>query len=247
MAKATKGGVVVARTRDGIVGELFCLQDEAYGNFQARLMPTVERDRVIGVRMPALRKLAKSLSRECSTKAFLRELPHHYFEENQLHALILNDETDFECCLVEVERFLPHIDNWATCDALSPKAFSREAERLLPYIDSWIDTGEAYTQRFALGLLMRHFLDERFDPVQFRRVADLRSEEYYVRMMVAWYFATALAKQWEAALPYVEAHRLPDWVHNKTIQKACESFRVSDEHKARLRSLRLGRKGRNGS
>ena len=168
----------------------------------------------------------------------MSELPHRYYEENNLHGFLLCRMRDFDACLAAVERFLPHVDNWATCDTLSPKSFSRTPARLLDPIRRWLDSSHVYTQRFGIGCLMRWFLDERFSPEYPELVAAIRSDEYYVNMMIAWYFATALAKQYDAVLPYLEQRRLDPWVHNKTIQKACESFRVPQERKIHLKTLK---------
>ncbi|WP_173452256.1 DNA alkylation repair protein [Eubacterium pyruvativorans] len=221
--------------------ELFLMQDRKYRDFQSRLMPTVDPERMIGVRTPALRKLAKEMGKSGDSASFLAKLPHRYFDENQLHAFLLSEMKDFPRCMEEVERFLPYIDNWATCDQLSPKVFRKHRNELLLRIPEWIRSKETYTIRFGIGMLMQHFLDEDFDPAYLEMVAALRSEEYYVNMMIAWYFATALAKQYDAALPLMENRRLSDWTHNKAIQKALESFRVTPEHKEVLRSLRVRR------
>ncbi len=219
--------------------ELFRLQDTGYRDFQSRLLPTVDPKTVIGVRTPALRALAKELTRQGELSGFLNELPHAYFDENQLHAFLLCEIKDFSACLEAVERFLPFVDNWATCDQLSPRVFRKHRAELLAPVRRWIGSGKTYTVRFGLGMLLAHYLDEAFDPAYLAWAAELRSEEYYVRMMVAWYFATALAKQWDAALPYLEGCRLDDWTHNRTIQKAVESYRISPEQKEYLRSLRV--------
>ena len=225
--------------RNEIVAELFRLQDKEYARMQAKIIPTVSPDRIIGVRTPALRDFAKSLSKDQDIGEFLSYLPHQYFDEDQLHAFVISLEKDFDKCMAEVDAFLPFIDNWATCDQLSPKAFKKEPEKLLPYIQIWIKSDKTYTVRFAIGLLMQHFLDEHFDLKYADEVAGIRSEEYYVRMMIAWYFATALAKQYELVLPYLEDKRLDDWVHNKAIRKSIESYRITDEQKAYLRTLKV--------
>ena len=218
---------------------LFSLRDEKFAAFQARLIPNVAPERIIGVRTPALRKLAKTLRGSGEAEEFLKALPHDFFEENNLHAFLLCEMKDFDACVHAVEDFLPYVDNWATCDQMSPGVFRKNKQALLPYIRCWIASERCYTRRFGTGMLMSHFLDEDFREEYLRLVSDKRSEEYYVNMMIAWYFATALAKQYEAALPYLENRRLDPWVHNKTIQKAVESFRVSDEHKACLRALKI--------
>ena len=218
---------------------LFSLRDEKFAAFQARLIPNVAPERIIGVRTPTLRKLAKTLRGSGEAEEFLKALPHDFFEENNLHAFLLCEMKDFDACVQAVEDFLPYVDNWATCDQMSPGVFRKNKQALLPYIRCWIASERCYTRRFGTGMLMSHFLDEDFREEYLRLVSDIRSEEYYVNMMIAWYFATALAKQYEAALPYLENRRLDPWVHNKTIQKAVESFRVSDEHKACLRALKI--------
>ena len=228
--------------KDEIVAELFRMQDKDYSLMQAKIIPTVAADRIIGVRTPALRAFAKSLSKDNEIDIFLSSLPHPYFDEDQLHAFVISLEKDFDKCIEQVNTFLPYIDNWATCDQLSPKAFKKEPERLLPYIQTWIKSDKVYTVRFAVGMLMQHFLGERFDTKYTDMAAEVRSEEYYVNMMIAWYFATALAKQYELVLPYLEENRLDDWVHNKAIQKSIESYRITDEQKVYLKTLKVRQK-----
>ena len=225
--------------RNEIVAELFRLQDKEYARMQAKIIPTVSPDRIIGVRTPALRDFAKSLNKDQDIGEFLSYLPHQYFDEDQLHAFVISLERDFDKCIAEVDAFLPFIDNWATCDQLSPKSFKKEPEKLLPYILIWIKSDKTYTVRFAIGLLMQHFLDDHFDLKYADEVAGIRSEEYYIKMMIAWYFATALAKQYELVLPYLKDKRLDDWVHNKAIQKSIESYRITDEQKEYLRTLKV--------
>lgn len=222
-----------------IRAELYTLRDEKYRDFQRKLIPTVRPETVIGVRTPALRAYAKELLKRPDIGEFLSALPHESFDENQLHAFILSEIKDFDRCAAGVERFLPFVDNWATCDQLSPKVFGKHHAELLPLVKAWIASGETYTVRFGIGMLMAHFLDADFDPRYPEWVAALRSEEYYVNMMRAWYFATALAKQYVAVLPYLEQRRLDVWTHNKTIQKAVESYRISDEQKTYLKTLRI--------
>ena len=226
-------------TPEEIRAELFRRQDLKYRDFQGALIPTVPTDRVIGVRTPALRAFAKELSRSGGADDFLADLPHRYFDENQLHAFVLCEIKDFDRCLSAVDRFLSFVDNWATCDQLSPAVFRRHRERLLPFIRRALDSGETFRVRFGIKMLMDHFLDEAFDPIYLSLVAGVTSEEYYVKMMVAWYFATAIAKRYDETVPYVERKLLPPWTHNKAIQKARESYRVSPERKDYLRSLRL--------
>ena len=218
--------------------ELFRLQDSKYREFQIKLIPTVTPDSVIGVRTPALRKYAKELAKREEIGEFLSNLPHRYFDENQLHAFIISQLKDFGRCMECVRAFLPYVDNWATCDQMSPKVFGKSKGDLLLQIREWIASGDTYTVRFGIGMLMQHFLDEDFDPEYPELVAQIRSEEYYVNMMKAWYFATALAKQYEAVLPFIEGRCLDDWTHRKAIQKSVESYRITQEQKQYLKSLK---------
>lgn len=227
---------------DEIQRELFALQDTGYRDFQAGLIPTIGRDTVIGVRTPELRKMAKRMAKTEGVEAFLQALPHAYFEENQLHAFMISEQKDFARCMENLEKFLPYVDNWATCDQMSPKVFKKHRQELLSYINEWIVSDRTYTVRFAIGMLMVHFLDEDFDLSYPEMVSKVRSEEYYINMMIAWYFATALAKQYEAALPYIEQVRLAPWTHNKAIQKAVESSRITASQKAYLRTLKVSLK-----
>ena len=220
-----------------IQNRLFSLSDPAYRDFTLPLLPGLAPERMIGMRMPAMRALAKELYRAGAYEDFLAALPHDYHEENCLHAFLVGEIKDAERCLDEIGRFLPFVDNWAVCDTIRPKCFRKSRAALLARIPAWLASGETYTVRFGVGMLMCHFLDEDFRPEYLEWAAALRSGEYYVNMMIAWYFATALAKQYDAALPYLEQGRLERWTHNKTIQKAVESYRVSDEHKAALRLL----------
>lgn len=213
--------------------------EENYASFQRKLLPTLPAEKIHGVRTPALRRYAKELSRREDVEAFLQKLPHESFEEDQLHAFILSEIKDPSECLEELDRFLPYIDNWATCDQLSPRSFRKHPEPLPEKTREWMASGETFVIRFGIGMLMQHFLDDRFDPVYLKKVSDVQSQEYYVNMMVAWYFATALAKQPEATLPYLEQYRLDPWVHNKTIQKAVESYRIGDSQKEYLKTLRV--------
>ena len=222
--------------------ELFQAQDTAYRDFQAKLIPTVACDTVIGVRTPELRKMAKRLAKREDIGEFLEKLPHAYFDENQLHAFVISEEKDFERCVAEVNRFLPFVDNWATCDQMSPKVFKKHRQELLVSIREWVASEKTYVVRFGVGMLMEHFLDADFDAAYLEMVAKIRSEEYYVNMMVAWYFATALAKQYDAALPFIEERRLELWTHNKAIQKSIESNRITTEQKAYLRGLKIKNK-----
>ena len=223
---------------DRIRNELTNLQDLKYRELQIRTIPTIKPETVIGVRTPELRRMAKQFSLPEETEAFLNDLPHRFFEENQLHAFIISGMKDYQECIRELNRFLPFVDNWATCDQMSPRVFRKHRPELLKEIRKWIGSAETYTIRFGIGMLMEHYLDDDFDAAYPEAVASLRSEEYYVNMMSAWYFATALAKQYEAVLPYLENHRLDEWTHHKTIQKAIESYRITPEQKEYLRTLK---------
>ena len=219
--------------------ELFKLQDTKYRDFQAKLIPTVDTSSVIGVRTPALRKLAKQLYLHPDIEAFLKSLPHTYFDENQLHAFIISETKDFGKCIRQTSEFLPYINNWATCDQLSPKVFKKHPAELMEYIQTWIQSDHTYTIRFGIGMLMQHFLDDRFDIRYPQMVADIHSDEYYINMMIAWYFATALAKQYDQILPFIKNQKLDNWTHNKTIQKAIESYRITDAQKTYLKTLKV--------
>ena len=223
---------------DEIRKELFLLQDTEYRDFQSKLIPTADPQTFIGVRTPELRKLAKQLRDRADVGLFLNDLPHTYFDENQLHAFVISEFRDYTACLEAVERFLPFVNNWATCDQMSPKVFKKHRQELADPIRRWLASEKTYTVRFGIGMLMEHFLDDDFDPACLAAVAAIRSEEYYIRMMIAWYFATALAKQYDAALPYLAECRLDPWTHNKTIQKAIESYRIAPQTKAYLRTLK---------
>ncbi len=218
--------------------ELYSLRDGKYREMQIRILPTVKPESILGVRTPELRRMAVKYAGAEGIGTFLNDLPHRYFEENQLHAFILSGFRDYAECIQALNRFLPFVDNWATCDQMSPKVFRKHRKELLRSIRGWIDSGETYTVRFGIGMLMAHYLDEDFDPVYPEMAAAVRSEEYYVSMMTAWYFATALAKQYDAVLPYLEQQRLDSRTHNRAIQKALESFRITPEQKEYLRTLK---------
>ncbi len=224
---------------DEIREELFKLQDKKYRDFQSKLIPNINLDAVIGVRTPELRKLAKKFEKEKKISEFLNKLPHKYFDENQLHAFILSERKDYKKCIEELNIFLPFIDNWATCDQLSPKIFKKNKTDLLKEINKWISSTHTYTVRFGIGMLMQHFLDEDFDIKYPKTIAKIRSEEYYVNMMIAWYFATALAKQYDSIIPFIENKKLDKWTHNRSIQKAIESYRITPEQKEYLKSLKI--------
>ena len=219
--------------------ELFKLRDEKYADFQRKLTPTLPRERFVGVRTPELKKLAKELRKREDIGEFLSAAPHRLFEADQLHSFVISEEKDFERCVELTKAFLPCVNNWATCDQLSPKAFAKRREELLPLIDELLASGLTYPTRFAIGTLMRYFLGDYYRPEYAEKVADMRSDEYYVNMMRAWYFATALAKNYDEVLPFVENKRLDEWTHNKTIQKAAESYRVPEDRKRRLRGLKI--------
>ena len=222
-----------------VQSSLFALQDLKYRDFQCKLIPTVDPGKVIGVRTPALRKFARVFVKTPQAMDYIRILPHKYFEENNLHGFVIETMKDYGECIGALEAFLPYIDNWATCDLISPKVFAKHLPAFYEKIKIWIVSGETYTVRFGIGMLMSHFLGEHFRPGMLGEVAGVRSKEYYVNMMIAWYFATALVKQWDAALPYIKERRLEKWTHNKTIQKAVESYRIGGEEKAQLRALRV--------
>ena len=219
---------------------LFSLQDEKFREGQRKIIKETQLE-TIGVRTPALRALAKELAGTPEAEAFLQELPHRYFDEYQLHSFLISLDKDFAHCLAEVNRLLPYVDNWATCDQMSPKVFRKHRAELLPEIRRWMAADQearTYTVRFGILMLMTHYLDDAFDSQYPEWVAEIRSDKYYINMMVSWYFATALAKKWDACIPYIEQHRLARWTHNKAIQKSIESYRITPEQKEYLRSLK---------
>ena len=218
--------------------KLFLLRDEKYKEFQTKLIPTADPDTFIGVRTPELRKYAKELADKANISEFIHNVPHRFFDENQLHAFIISMMKNYELCISELNLFLPYIDNWATCDQLSPTVFKKHKVQLIQHIKIWIQSDKTYTKRFGIKMLMQHFLDENFDPLYLSMVSDIKSEEYYVNMMIAWYFATALAKQYDSVLPYLKEKKLSLFTHNKTIQKAVESYRITLNQKNYLRRLR---------
>ncbi len=221
-----------------IIDKLFKLQDKKYRDFQAKLIPTIDIENIIGVRTPELRNYAKILVRRNEYSSFLEDLPHKYFDENQLHAFIISELKNYDECVKYINNFLPYIDNWATCDQMSPKILKKHHAELIKQINVWIKSKETYTIRFGIGMLMQHFLDEDFKQEYLKWVCNIKSKEYYVNMMRAWYFATALTKQYEVAIPFIEKQKLDIWTHNKTIQKAIESYRITQEQKEYLRSLK---------
>lgn len=218
--------------------ELFALQDVTYADFQAKLTPGIRRELFIGVSVPEARKLAKRLAKDSGAAEFLKDLPHKYFDENMLHGLMLSEMKDFDACICAVDDFLPYVDNWAVCDIMSPKVFKKNKATLLEKIKEWAASEKPYTCRFGIEMLMSHFLDEDFKPEYLKIPASVHSSEYYVQMMIAWYFATALAKQWEPSVKYIENGCLDVWTHNKTIQKARESYRITPEQKEYLKTLK---------
>ena len=222
-----------------ILDRLYALQDTKYRDFQGKLIPTVDPKTIIGVRTPDLRTLAKELAKQEDIGTFLDTLPHTYFDENQLHAFILSELKDYDQCIQRIKEFLPYIDNWATCDQLSPKAFKKHKTELLKEIKAWLKSDKTYTVRFAVGMLMQHYLDNDFKSDYPKLVAAIKSDEYYINMMRAWYFATALAKQYDAIIPYIEQKKLDPWTHSKAIQKAVESYRIIPMQKEYLKTFRL--------
>ena len=218
---------------------LFAMQDRQYAAFQAKLTPGVTLESFIGVRVPVLRKFAKEFAKEVEVNDFVHQLPHKYYDENMLHSLLISHVKDYEECISLTDSFLPYVDNWAVCDILSPKVFAKHKEALTERINTWINSRHTFTCRFGIETLMTHYLDKDFKADYLEIPADVRSGEYYVKMMVAWFFATALAKQWDAAIPFIEQKRLAPWTHNKTIQKAIESYRITPEQKEYLRTLKI--------
>lgn len=214
---------------------LFSMQDIKYRDFHAKLMPNIDKNTIIGVRVPALRKFAKEIKGNAGD--FLEELPHKYYEENNLHALLVSEIGDFDGCIEKINKFLPYVDNWATCDIMKPKCFKKNKEKLLLEIEKWLKSEHEYTVRFGIEMLMTHLLDEDFDKKYLEKVSKIKSDKYYINMMIAWYFATALAKKWDSAIGYIENRKLSDWVHKKTIQKAVESYRIIEKQKKYLKNL----------
>lgn len=218
---------------------LFELKDEKYAQFQAKLTPSVDPKLFIGVRVPEVRKLAKSLKDNPEVEKYFKELPHKYYDENMLHGLLISEIKDFDMAIEETNCFLPYVDNWAVCDIMSPKIFKKHKEELIKHIKKWTKSKQTYTIRFGIEMLMSHYLDEDFKEEYLDIVAKVKSKEYYVNMMIAWFFATALAKKWDSTISYIEENKLDKWVHNKTIQKAIESYRITDKQKEYLRTLKI--------
>jgi len=225
--------------KDEIIKTFYAQQDLKYRDLQVTTIPSVEADAIIGVRTPQLRAYAKELGKRDDVNEFLDELPHKFFEEDQLHAFIISGMKNYDEAMARLEKFLPYVNNWATCDQMSPKVFKKNKQDLLKHIKVWIKSKETYTIRYGVGMLMEHYLDEDFDVKYPVMVSKLRSDEYYVNMMIAWYFATALAKQYDAVIPFIDERKLDVWTHNKAIQKSIESYRITDEQKAYLRTLKI--------
>jgi len=221
-----------------ITEQLFALQDIKYKEFHSKLMPTINPEVIIGVRTPELRKLAKQITKSTEVELFMKQLPHKYYEENNLHAFLIEAIKEYDSCIEALNLFLPYVDNWATCDMMAPKVLKKDLPKMYEWVKRWIASGETYIIRFGVNMLMKYFLDEAFLPEYPELVASIRSEEYYVKMVVAWYFATALAKQYEVVLPYLTEQKLDVWTHNKTIQKAVESYRITPEQKVYLKTLK---------
>ncbi len=220
-----------------LTDELFKLQDKDYAEFSHKITPNIEGDCFIGVRLPQIRKIAKEYSNTKESREFLDSLPHKYLEENMLHGLLIANIKDYNSCITELEKFLPYVDNWAVCDTMSPIVFKKYKQELLIKIKEWTKSKHLYTARFGIGMLMKHFLDEDFKK-EYLKIPLIKTKEYYLQMMVAWFYATALAKQWDSTIPYIEDNKLDTWIHNKTIQKSIESYRITDEQKDYLRTLR---------
>lgn len=218
---------------------LFELQDKGFREFHSKLIPNVDKDTVIGVRIPLLKKLAKELYKDSSKEAFMKELPHKYYEENQLHIMMLCMEKDFDKCIAGLDKFLPYADNWAVTDQSSPVSFKNRHTDVLPVLERWMQSSHIYTARYAINIYMREFLDADFDVRFPEAISKIRTDEYYLNMMIAWYFATALAKQYDSIIPFIENHTLDAWTHNKTIQKAVESYRITPEQKSYLKTLKM--------
>lgn len=214
------------------------LSDEKNADFSAKLTPGIDREKFLGVRIPASRKLAKEIIKENEHKDFLNSLPHKYYDENILHSILISEIKDYDECIKYIDEFLPYVDNWAVCDTMSPKAFKNKHERLMNDILRWVDSDQTYTIRFGLKILMAHFLDNDFKKEYLEIPAKIKSDEYYINMMIAWFYATALAKQWDSTIVYIENGVLDKWVHNKAIQKARESYRITTEQKEYLKSLK---------
>lgn len=219
--------------------ELFKLQDKEYGDFQAKLTPGIPREKFIGVRVPVVRKLAKVYIKDSDSINFINTLPHEYYDENMLHGLLLSEIKDYDECIKYVDKFLPFVDNWAVCDIMSPKVFKKNKDKLIVKIKEWSKSKEVYTCRFGIEMLMSHYLDDDFKEEYLNIPLSIKSDEYYINMMLAWFYATALAKKWDSTIKILENKKLDKWIHNKTIQKARESYRITDEQKDYLKSIKM--------
>ena len=222
-----------------IINKLYAMQDKKYLDFQSKLIPNIDKDSIIGVRSPDLKKIAKDMYKSDTYKLFLDELPHKYFEENQLHSFIISEIKDYNDCVSLINKFLPYVDNWATCDQLNPKCLKKDLDNLIIEIKKWIKSSDTYTIRFGIITLMRYFLDDKFDKSYLELVCNIKSSEYYVNMMISWFFATALAKQYDSTIYIIENKILDDWTHNKTIQKCIESNRITLDKKEYLKSMKV--------
>lgn len=221
-----------------ILDRLFDLKDETYAEFQSKLLPNIKREKIIGVRVPEMRKLARKYFKSEESKIFLNDLPHEYYDENLLHGMLISEIKDYNECIQALDKFLPFVDNWAVCDTISPKVFKGNKEKLIGKIKIWTLSKETYVCRFGILMLMKHFLDGDFKPEYLEIPVNIKSDEYYVNMMIAWFFATALSKHWDETIIYLEKEKLDTWVHNKTIQKARESYKITPSQKEYLKSLK---------
>ena len=221
-----------------VLDKLFELKDEKYADFHSKLMPNIPREKIIGVKVPNMRKLTKEYSKSEESKLFLNNLPHKYYDENLLHGMLISEIKDYDKCINKLDKFLPFVDNWAVCDTISLKVFKNNKEKQIEKIKIWISSKTTYVCRFGILMLMKHFLDDDFKPEYLETVANVKSDEYYIKMMIAWFFATALSKHWDETIIYLEKEKLYIWVHNKTIQKARESYRITTQQKEYLKSLK---------
>ena len=221
-----------------ILDKLFKLRDKKYVDFHGKLIPNIPREKIIGVKIPKMRKLAKEYSKSEESKLFLNDLPHKYYDENLLHGIIISEMKDYGECARELDKFLPFVDNWAVCDTISPKVFKNNKEKLIEKIKIWTSSKKTYVCRFGILMLMKHFLDDDFAPEYLETILNIKSDEYYVKMMIAWFFATALSKHWNETIVYLEKEKLDVWIHNKIIQKARESYRITTQQKEYLKSLK---------
>ena len=221
-----------------LLNELKSLKDDGYAKMQEKIIPNIDPKTIIGVRVPEVRKLAKKYINTKEGEEFIKVLPHKYYDENMLHGSILTEYKDYDECIKQVDRFLPYVDNWAVCDTMSPKVFKKNKDKLIKKIKEWSKSNKTYTCRFGIEMLMSHFLDDDFKKEYLEIPAKVKLEDYYIKMMIAWFFATALAKKWDDTIGYIENNKLDVWVHNKTIQKARESYRITDEQKEYLKTLK---------